>query len=68
MTISDQLRAAIAKADVSANVLAKQTGMSQPTVSRFLRGDDIKLGMADKLADHFGLALVPVKAKAKRRK
>lgn len=59
MTIASELRDRIKKSGDSANVLAGKLGLSQPTISRLLLGNDIKLSVADLLADHFGLELTP---------
>lgn len=49
--IADQLREAIEKSGLSANQLAKLVGISQPTVSRFIAGADIRLSVAQKIAE-----------------
>jgi|GEM_PF-3889211 len=59
MAITDDLRAAINASGKSATALAKETGISQPTISRFIGGADIKFSVAAKLAEHFGLDLQP---------
>lgn len=57
MSISGQIRQAIEASGLSGNALAKACGVSQPVISRFCAGNDIKLAAADKLADYFGLHL-----------
>lgn len=57
MTITDELRAAINASGKSATALAKETGISQPTISRFIGGADIKFSVAAILAEHFALEL-----------
>jgi transcriptional regulator with XRE-family HTH domain len=57
MKIGDDLRRAISDSGLSANALAKEVNLAQSTVSRLLRGEDVKLSVAEKLAAHFGLVL-----------
>ena len=63
MTISDQLKEAIRKSGKTPNLIAKETGVAQPILSRFLSDDpdqhrDIRLeSTADKLCAYFGLEL-----------
>lgn len=69
MTISGQLRKAILDSKKSANVLAQESGVPQPTITRFLNGADMKVSTIDKLADYLRLELQPITTpdKAKRR-
>jgi len=67
MPLSEQLRAAIRASAESGNAIAKAAGISQPVMSRFLSGNDIKFSAADKLATYFGLVLTKSPA-AKRDK
>lgn len=60
-TMHDVLRETIAKSGLSANQLAKASGVYQQTISEFLRGKDIRLQTAEKLAAYFGLELKPRK-------
>jgi transcriptional regulator with XRE-family HTH domain len=53
--LSDQIREAILKADVSRYELAKETGVSQSTLSRFVRGD--RPGLSFDALDRIGLYL-----------
>lgn len=57
MSISDQLRQAISESGKSANVLAKETGVPQPTITRFLNGAEMRTGSIDKLSAYLGLTL-----------
>jgi plasmid maintenance system antidote protein VapI len=58
--ISDVLRRAIVESGISYNALHKETGVTRTSIMRFVRGDQsIRLDMADRLAEHFGLRLVP---------
>lgn len=59
MSIADQLRKAVNQSGMSGNALAKAAGVSQPAISRFLQGSDIKFSAADKLAAYIGLELSP---------
>lgn len=55
--IAEQLRAAIQASGQSANEIAKATGVSQPTISRFLRGEDMGIHRAAIIAKYLGLEL-----------
>lgn len=61
MAVSDQLREAIRSSGKSANVVARESGVPQPTITRFLNGADMKGSTIDKLAAHFCLELRPAK-------
>lgn len=65
MDISDQLREAIRSSGKSANVLAREAGVTQPTISTFLLGKDIRLVSAARLAAYLGLTLQPDDGAAK---
>ena len=55
--MSELLKKTIAESGLSANELWKLTGVSQPTISEFLRGKDIRHETAQKMADYFGMTL-----------
>ena len=63
MPISDQLKDAIRNSGMSVSQIARDTGITQPTLSRFIsehseQHRDIRLeATADKLAEYFGLVL-----------
>lgn len=59
MSLSDQLRMAIQQSGKSATALAKDCGIPQPMLTRFINGLDVRLATADKLAAYFGLELRP---------
>jgi plasmid maintenance system antidote protein VapI len=61
MSLSGTLRKVVRESSISDNSLAKALGLSQPTISRFRLGNDIKFSVADKLATYFGLELMPAK-------
>ena len=63
MEVSNQLRTAIRKSGKSANVLAKESGIPQPTITRFLAGGEMRSNTIDKLAAYFGLELRPAGTK-----
>lgn len=56
--IADALRDAIRKSGLSANELAKRTGVKQTTISGFLRGRDMSMERGSKIAKYLGLQLV----------
>lgn len=51
------LREAILASGMSAGELWKLSGVSQPTITEFLRGKDIRLSTAEKIAAHVGVEL-----------
>lgn len=55
--VADALRQAIRESGLSANRLASLTGVPQTTISRFLRGEDMSIHRAAKIARHLGLEL-----------
>ena len=58
-TLSEQLRDAILAAPVSRYRIAKETGVTEAALSRFVRGErGLDLSSADKLAAYLGLELV----------
>ena len=58
-TVSDQLRAAIEAAPVSRYRIAKETGLEQSALSRFVRGKaGLDLSTVDRLAEYLGLELM----------
>lgn len=55
--LADTLRTAIQKSGLSANELAAKTGVKQTTISGFLRGRDMRLSNATRIAIYLGLEL-----------
>jgi plasmid maintenance system antidote protein VapI len=56
--ISDVLRQTIVESGVSYNALQRDTGVTRASIMRFVRGDQsIRLDIADRLAEYFGLTL-----------
>ena len=66
LDIADALRRAIRDSGQSANQIAKACGVPQTTLSRFLRGEDMSVHRAAKIASHLGLSLTGL-GNAKRR-
>ncbi len=68
--VSDQIREAILKADVSRYELAKVTGVSQSTLSRFVRGDRAGLSFdaLDRIGLYLGLKITPNRPRRPTRK
>ena len=64
--IAEVLRAAIQESGQSADEIAKATGVSQPTITRFMQGRDMRLSRAAKIAGHLGLELTLSTGKASR--
>jgi plasmid maintenance system antidote protein VapI len=58
-TISHTLRSAIQESGYSIRRLSILTGINRETITRFLRGDNITIHNADKLAALMGLELKP---------
>lgn len=62
--ITDLLREAIVESKISLKRLAAETGIVRGSLIRFRRGEtSLRLDIADKLADYFGLELVKRKGK-----
>lgn len=61
-TLSDQLRNAVTSGELSHYRIAKDTGISQPIITRFANGvRGISLETANKLAIYFEMRLTPPK-------
>lgn len=59
-TLAEQLKAAIAKYEFSVYRLAKEAGVPQPVLWRFVKGQrDLTLSTASKVAKVLGLAMRP---------
>jgi len=58
------LRDAIVAADISARQLGLATGVDQSLISRFIRGADIRLVTASRLADYLGVSVRRGKSRA----
>ena len=67
MTISDQLRKAIAETGMTQAALAKSSGISQSMLARFINGKGVHVETADKLAAYFNLELTPAAAKSAKK-
>lgn len=62
LTVSEHLRAAIEAAPVTRYRIAKETGVTQAALSRFVvSGRSLDLASVDKLAAYLGLELVQTK-------
>lgn len=59
--LDEVLRDVIRDSGKTALEIWMATGVSQPTITEFLRGKDMRLKTAQKLASYFGLELRPVK-------
>ena len=55
--MANDLRNAVAASGLSANEIAKACGVPQTTLSRFLRGEDMSVARAAKVAAYLGLEL-----------
>lgn len=55
--MAEKLRAAIRESGMSANALGQATGVEQTTISRFLKGSDMGIHKASKIATYLGLKL-----------
>ena len=67
--LEKQLKTAIAKSGLSVYRLAKDSGVSQPVLCRFVNGQrGITLATASRLVETLGLELVEKKRKPKNRK
>ena len=68
MTISDQLRAAIDKADVTLYRIAKDSQVDWGTIQRFMDGTrpNIRIDTMERLCEYLGLELRPKKKRSSR--
>jgi transcriptional regulator with XRE-family HTH domain len=66
--LSDQIRAAILKSDMTRYQLWKATGVSQATLSRFVTGrGTLSMNVLDKIADALDLHIAAGKLAAPRK-
>ena len=69
MRISEQLRREILNADVSRYRIAKETGLTEAALSRFVNGvAGLTLDSADKIGDYLDLEIAKRKATPLKRK
>jgi plasmid maintenance system antidote protein VapI len=58
--LTEGLRDAIAKSGMSYYAIERATGVTRPSIIYFMRGEKtIRLNIADRLADYFGLEVRP---------
>ena len=62
-TMTDSLRRAIAESGMNFKALERATGVKRQSLMKFVRGQSLRLDIADKLAVYFGLELAKRKAK-----
>ena len=68
LTMTQTLRKAIADSG-SIRAISLATGVTRQSMMKFARGEQsLRLDMADLLAEHFGLALLPAKPTKQTRK
>lgn len=59
-TLTDVLKAAIKQSGLTCYRIAKDTGIDEANLGRFIRGEmSVRLDKADVLAEYLGLRLVP---------
>jgi plasmid maintenance system antidote protein VapI len=62
--ISDLLRRTIIESGEAHKAIERSTGVSRASIMRFVRGERfLRLDMADRLAEHFGLELLRTRGK-----
>lgn len=61
--LTTTIRAEITRRELSANQLARETGLPQTTISAFLRGADMRGASLSRLCRYLGLELRQVKAR-----
>ena len=67
--ISEQIRDAISNAEVSRYRISKETGISEPVLSRFLKGKaGISLDTLDTLGEYLGLDITTRKTPKRKGK
>ena len=58
-SLSNVLRQAVAECGLSFKALERETGVLRQSLMKFARGEQsLRLDVADKLADYFGLELI----------
>jgi plasmid maintenance system antidote protein VapI len=58
--LRETIRAAVDSGRTNYKQLERETGLARASIMRFVRGtQSLRLDMADRLADHFGLELRP---------
>ena len=63
-TMTEVLHRAIDESGLPTLTIATEAGIARASLIRFIRGEQsLRLDVADKLADYFGLELTPRKAK-----
>ena len=67
-TISDTLRAALIKRGMSVRQMSISTGINRETIARFLRGENMTIHNADKLARLVDMELKPVQGRKQQAK
>ena len=66
-TLSELLREALANRPGSFRAVEAETGVPNPSLIRFLRGErDLKLASAEALIRHFGIRVLPPKRRRSR--
>ena len=64
ITMTSALRQAIDESNANYHELERQTGVKRQSLMKFARGEQsLRLDMADKLAEFFGIEIVRRKAK-----
>jgi transcriptional regulator with XRE-family HTH domain len=67
--VSDKLRERIEESGLSQSELSRESGVPQPSISRFMRGErGLSIEYVDKLAEYFGLTLADETPKRRRPK
>ncbi|HEY3392413.1 MAG TPA: helix-turn-helix transcriptional regulator [Lacipirellulaceae bacterium] len=63
-TLTDSLRAAVAESELSFKALERETGVKRQSLMKFMAGEQsLRLDMADKLADYFGMEVIKRKGR-----
>jgi transcriptional regulator with XRE-family HTH domain len=63
-SISDTLRQAVKDSGLTVYRICKDTGLIQDSLRRFMRGEtSLRLDLADKLAEYFGIECRPARRK-----
>jgi hypothetical protein len=57
-SVTETLRQALERCGQTRYAVSKATGIPESVLSRFVRGQPLRGGNLDKLADHLGLVLV----------
>lgn len=67
--MTESLKRAIESSELSFKALERETGVTRQSLMAFMKGErTLRLDMADRIADYFGLQIVTQQSKSKRKR